>query len=104
MATEYEHETKKGLNNNNKKIKSDNNNKKINLKYFPLEDDDRLWLIQTNLLTPTASPLDFPIKGTYLTQPTVLRDPAANSMLLAQIDFRQSPLLFFFMVPVLLRC
>lgn len=102
MGTEYEHETKKGLN----KKKNQTNNKikqKRNLKCFPLEDDNQFLFIQTGLLTPTPSPLDFPIKGTYLTQPTVLRDHAVNSMTLAQIAFKQSPFLFFFMVPMLLR-
>lgn len=51
---------------------------------------------QTSLHTPTPSPLDFPIKGTYLTQPTVLGDHVVNSMLLAQIAFKQSPPLFFY--------
>lgn len=68
-GTEYEHETKKGL---NKFFKRDKRKQKRNLKYFVLEDDDQLLFIQTSLLAPT--PLDFPIKGTYLTQPTVLRD------------------------------
>lgn len=73
MDTEYEHETKKGLNN----LKKNNNKRKQkrNLKYFHLEDDNQFLFIQTCLLTLTPSPLDFPMKGTYLTQPTVLRDP-----------------------------
>lgn len=91
MGTEYEHETKKRLN-----IFLKRDKRKKNLKHFILEDDNQLLFIQTSLLTPTLSPLDFPIKGTYLTQPTVLRDPAVSSMLLAQRAFKQSPLLVFY--------
>lgn len=88
-GTEYEHESKKGLNNCLKRDKR-------NLKCFILEADHQLLFIQTSLLTPTPSPLDFPIKGTYLMQPTVLRDHVVNATLLAQIAFKQSPLLFFY--------
>lgn len=90
MGTEYKHGTKKRLN-----IFLKRDKRKKNQKHFTLEDNNQLLFIQTSLLTPTLSPLDFPIKGTYLTQPTVLRDRAVSSMLLAQRDFKQS-LLFFY--------
>lgn len=43
-----------------------------------------------------TNPTWFPVKGTYLTQPTVPRDHVVNSTLLAQTAFKQSPLLFFY--------
>ena len=81
VGTGYEQETKTGLNSFWKRNKR---KQKRNLKCFILDDDDRLLFIQTSLLTCTSSPLDCPIKGTYLTPPTALRDCVVNSMLLAQ--------------------